>query len=262
MKIPLLLLGAVLAPFFALTTNAFANLSIDNSNSPVVIDFTEFDGSGFSSAPLAGQLDSDTWSVDGLSEGSLDFGGTATVGDFARGTDSDGVGTGGIYAFDIGDGDVALGVQPGGTDWAPGSITLKLQNNTGQTLSSLAVSYSIFVYNDQDRASSFNFSHSLDNVNYTDVNTLNFESPEVADGSPGWSETQLSTTITGLSIADGENYYLRWSGDDFSGTGGRDQFGLDNISMTAVPEPEYFGLICGLIVLFVVRKRVLSLKSD
>ena len=120
MKTPLLLSGAILASMFSLAASALASLSIDNLNSPVIIDFTGFNGSGFSPTPLAGQLDSGIWAIDGLSDGSLTFGGTATSGDFARGTDPDAVGTGGIYAFNTGNGDTALGIQPGGTDWSPG----------------------------------------------------------------------------------------------------------------------------------------------
>ncbi len=244
----------------ALTTNAFASLSIESPYSAFVIDFTGFDGSGFSPEPEPGQLDSDMWVVDGLSDGSFDFGETALSDDFARGSDPDAVSTGGIYAFDTGNENIALGIQPGGSDWTPGSFTLRLQNNTGQALDSLELSYSIFVYNDGDRASSFNFSYSSDNNTYTDVSIFDFESPKAKDNSPIWAETQLSTTLSGLSINDGENYYLSWSGDDFSGTGGRDQFALDNISITAVPETKYFGLICGLIVLFVIKKRICSFK--
>ncbi len=250
-----------------MATNAFASLSIENLYSEYVIDFAGFDGSGFAPEPEPGQLDSDMWAIDGLSEEpfTLSFGGAAISNDFARGSDPDAVSTGGIYSFDVGGGNATLGIQPNGSDWTPGSFTLRLQNNTGQTLTSLDFSYSIYVYNDGDRANSFNFSHSIDNANYTEVGSLDFVSPAAAptetEGPVDWVETPQGTTITGLSVADGSNYYLRWSGDDLSGSGSRDQFALDNISITAVPEPKYFGLICGLIVLFVIRKRARSFKT-
>ncbi len=264
MKLPLLLTGAILASTFTLPTHALASLSIDNLNSPVVINFNDFNGSGFSPTPSAGQLDSEMWSISGFSdEPLLDFGGiTATSkNDFARGSSTGGEKSGGIYAFDIGDGDIALGIQPGGNDWAPGSLTLKLQNNTGQTLTTLDLSYSIYLYNNEGRASSFDFSHSADNETYTQVETLDFQSPETASDPLVWEEISKSTTLIGLSIADSEHYYLRWSGDDISGSGSRDEFGLDNVFMTAVPEPAHFGLICGLIGLFVIGKRVSSRRS-
>ena len=150
-----------------------------------------------------------------------------------------------------------MGIQPGGADWSPGSITLRMQNNTGSTLTSLSVLYSLYVYNDQNRSSSFNFFHSSDNINYNQISSLDFESPAAASDSPEWVETSRAATILGLSIADGESYYLQWYGDDFEETGGRDQFGLDDISITGVvPEPVHFGLIFGMIILFfAVKKR-------
>lgn len=255
MKLSFLLSNLVVCLALVLQNQAFANFSINTINSPTSINFDGFDGSGFSPTPGAGQLDSDFWAVDGLSEGSLTFGGTQTSGDFALGLDSDAVGTGGIYAFDTGGGNIALGVQPTGADWNPGSFTLRLQNNTGSILTSLNISYSIFVYNDSDRSNSFNFSHSADNSNYTAVNALNFLSDGAADVSVSWSETSLSTTIAGLSLADGDNYYLRWTGNDFSGSGDRDQFGLDTINITAVPEYSHYALVFGLMSLVVIGKR-------
>ena len=160
MKLPLYLLGAAVLSVFTLATHALASLSIDNLNSPVVINFNDFDGSGFSPTPSAGQLDSDMWAIDRFSDGLLNFGDTQISNDFARGSSSGGETKGGIYAFDTGGGNIALGIQPGGDDWAPGSLTLKLQNNTGQTLTALDISYSIYLYNNAGRASSFNFSHS------------------------------------------------------------------------------------------------------
>ena len=41
-----------------------------------------------------------------------------------RGSSTGGVSTGGTYAFDIGGGNVALGVQPGGSDFSPGYYEL------------------------------------------------------------------------------------------------------------------------------------------
>ena len=198
------------------------------------------------------------WAVSGLSEGDLDFGGTNTTNDFARGLNNGATGTGGIWAFDTGDDGASLGIQPGGSDWNPGSFTLKLQNNSGVSITSLDIAYSIYVYNDQDRSSNFNFSHSADNSSFDDVPALGFASPELGADSPGWVETFRSTTLSGLSIVDGGEYYLRWSGDDAVGRGSRDQFGLDNISISAVPEPAHFGLICGSILLLLVSRRIRS----
>jgi hypothetical protein len=77
---------------------ALAQLEITAIGSPVSIDFSGFMGSGFAPDPAADQLDSDTWSVTGLSDGDVEFGGSGLSGDFARGSTTGGVTTGGVYA--------------------------------------------------------------------------------------------------------------------------------------------------------------------
>lgn len=227
-KITLVLLGL----FILANSSLFGQLSIDDGNN-CIIDFGDFNGSGFSPDPATGQLDSDTWSVLGLSDGDLNFGDTGTEGDFARGISSGKVSTGGCYAFDIGSGNIALGFQPGGSDWTPGDLILKVQNNTGNNILTLTLSYSLWVYNDKPRANSFNFSHSPNNSTYTIEPTLDFTSPETADPSPAWTETIMDIDLNDLNIPDGSNYYLKWTGDDISGSGYRDEFAIDNITITA-----------------------------
>ncbi|GAI89165.1 unnamed protein product, partial [marine sediment metagenome] len=213
-------------------SSILSQVSINDENA-VLISFDGFNGSGFCPDPATGQLDSDTWSVLGLSEGDLNFGDTETEGDFARGISTGGESTGGCYAFDIGSDNMALGVQPGGSDWTPGDLILKVQNNTGNNIVTLSLSYSLWVYNDKPRANSFNFSHSPDNSDYTPDSTLNFTSPDTADPSPAWTETVRSMDLNCLNIPNGSNYYLKWTGDDISGSGSRDEFAIDNITITA-----------------------------
>ncbi len=225
-------------------------------------DFDGFDGSGFQSNPTTGQLDSDFWSITGLSDGDLAFGGTETNTDtdFTRGTSTGGVSTGGIYAFDLGNnsGDYILGVQPIGADFAPGDFTLKFTNNTGSTLDGIIVSYDIVVYNDQGRSSSFNFAHKDDSGDtFSAITSLDFSTPQDADSSPTWTTTAITTTITGITLTDGDDYFLQWSSDDVGGSGSRDQFGLNNVVVSAIPEPSTYALVFGSIALGIAlwRKR-------
>jgi len=208
---------------------------------PVSEGFNSFTGAGFSPTPSAGQLDSDSWVVLGLSDGAGTFGGTHTTGDFARGTSTGGVTTGGIYAFNTGGGNKIFGVQPS-TDFTPGSFTLKIQNTTGSTVTGLIISYKIWYFNDQARANSLNFSHSPDNTTYTSVPALDFTTPAAADASPAWQSVMRSVTLTGLSILNSGFYFLRWTGNDVSGSGSRDEYGIDDISVQATsPEIDVQG---------------------
>lgn len=223
----------VLAMVLSFAFAAWAQVSISAALTPVTVDFSGYNGDGFTSAPVAGQLDSDDWAATGMSDGDLAFGGTATAGDFARGTTTGGVATGGFYALDAGGGNSRFMVQPGGTDFTPGTITLRILNNTGSTIIHLRVDYHIFINNDQERANSFNFSHSSDDVSYTDIPALDYTSPEVSDANGFVLGASRSTGILNVSIPDGNFYYLRWSSDDVSGAGSRDEFALDDIAITA-----------------------------
>jgi len=158
------------------------------------------------------------------------------TGDFARGPRFDGgVATGGVYAFMLNTNTI-LGIQPIAADFTPGTIELRVKNETGATVPNWDVSYDLFYRNDQNRANSFNLSYSTDGNGYIDVVALDFTSPEAADGSPSFAQVARSTNVS-ASVNDGGYFYLRWAGDDVSGSGSRDEFGLDNVSITPNPEP-------------------------
>ncbi|GGG27529.1 hypothetical protein GCM10011344_30420 [Dokdonia pacifica] len=194
-------------------------------------DFQSFDGSGFAPMPAAGQLDSDIIIANGFS-GSLDYGGTQTSGDYARGSDvNGGVGTGGVYAFDINTGNIILGVQPGGSDFTPGEFDFRIENTTGGDLSSFLISYDLYVNNDQGRANSLNFSYSTDNVTYISVSSLDFTSPGTSD-SAGFVNNSMSASFS-AAVASGAFIYIRFEGNDEAGSGSRDEFGIDNILLQA-----------------------------
>ncbi len=218
-----------------------AQLSLQDGTSNYVIDFDAtvsgvssgvFTGSGFTTNPASGQLDADGWATTGLSDGSKSFGISNSAGDHARGSSSGGVATGGVYGFDLGGGNRALGIQPTGSDWTPGTITLKISNNSTSVINDMDIDYNIYVRNDQDRASSFNFSYSYNNSSYTNASAGDYTSPQ-AGGSTAWVANNKVINLSSLGLNPGEDFYLRWSGSDISGSGSRDEFALDDISITA-----------------------------
>ncbi|MDB9428338.1 hypothetical protein PN482_05285 [Microcystis aeruginosa CS-555/01A07] len=180
------------------------------SNATFTENFNTFTGSGFAPIPSLGQLDSDLWIISGLSDGSITYGDTRTSGDFARGSASSPVNTGGVYGFTVASGNNAFGVQPAGDDFTPGAITLRLQNVTNSLVDSITLSYIIRFRNDQNRANSLNFSYSGDGNIFTAVSSLNFITPEASDTS-GWQSVTRSITLSGLSIAANSNFFLRWA---------------------------------------------------
>ena len=209
---------------------AWAQKPIVDSN-PVVEEFATFDGSGLSPSPTAGQLDSDEFAGTGMSDGAVSFGGTATIGDWARGGSSGGVTPGGLYAW-TGGPDRWLFVQPVGTDFNPGTLTVRYVNQTGRQIPTLDVSYQVLVFNDQPRANSWNFSYSTDDVAYTSVPALDLTTPEVADTIPSWTPSARATRLTDLAVPPGGFVYIRFSSADVSGAGNRDEIGIDKVSVT------------------------------
>jgi hypothetical protein len=247
----------VFALALALPTSGIrAQAKLSNGSPTLLIDFsssmptsvgsnpsTAFTGVGFSPDPVvAGRLNSNAWAVTGWSNGALAFGGTQVTAntDYTRGSAAAAVTTGGMYAYTGAPqsaANPALMFQPGGSDWAPGTLTLRIENTGTTNITELAVSYNIYVRNDQFRANSFNFSHSADDATYTSVAALNYTSPQDTAPPSFWvlvgTAPSRSTTITGLNIAPGAFYYIRWSGADVSGSGSRDEFGLDDINLQA-----------------------------
>jgi hypothetical protein len=221
-----LIVSTLLSPL-----SAHASLSINAPLTTYTIDFSSFTGAGFTPDPAAGQLDSDTWRVSGLSDGDMPFGGTGTGASFIRGTSSGGVNPGGIYAFTVATGVTVLGVQPTNGEFTPGAFVLRLLNNTGGTITDIDVDYELWVNNDKDRSTSFDFAQSPDDSTYTTLLTF---STSAAKDSNGWTQFSNSRSISGLSLSNSGFYYLRWASADAGGAGSkRDELGITNIQISA-----------------------------
>jgi hypothetical protein len=237
--------------------NSYSQLVLTNAADSVTIDFsssmqtsvgsnpsTAYSGSGFSPNPTSsGKLNSNAWAVTGWSDGNLAFGGTQTTSgtDYVRNAVSIAQNVGGFYAFT---GSPASSTNPmfyiqlGGSDFAPGTLTLRIKNAGITNITSLNIAYDLYVRNDQLRGSTFNFSYSTDSVNFTDVSSLNYSTPTTSDALGlvhigGTTFPSRGTTINSLSIAPNTYFYIRWNSDDLPGAGSRDEIGLDNIMVSA-----------------------------
>ena len=219
-----------------------AQLSIDNLDTEYKIDFENtisnvnngtFDGSGFANSASVGQLDADAWSIEGASDGDKDYGIENSSGDYARGSNNSGVGTGGIYAFEVENNNFSIGFQATGSDFTPGSIALKLENNTGEMIRGLSVSYTVWTYNDQNKSNSCNFSHGTSSNTSDSEPTINHSTATSKDDNPEWVSVNKNITLDYLYLLDGWDYYLKWSTDEISGSGSLDQIAIDNIKVYA-----------------------------
>ena len=192
-------------------------------------DFSDYTAQGFTNMPTLGQLCSNAWIFNGFSDPYI-FGGVNVNNDYARGTTSGGASQGGIYAFNG-----TLWVQPAGSDFTPGTATMIICNDTGNTIDSLELSFDMLILNDESRANKFDCSYSLDGNTYTLL-------PTMSETSAGTATNTLNTfpksiNLYNLNVLPDACFYLRWTGDDVGGTGARDEFGLDNITINVLETP-------------------------
>ena len=118
-------------------------------------------------------------------------------------------------------------------------------NDTGSTLTSLAVAYTgeEWRLGTTARTDRLDFQYSLDATDlttgtWTDVNALDFTTPDTGivgakDGNAAGERTAISSTITGLSIASGACVWVRWV--DLDASGADDGLAVDDFSIT--PDP-------------------------
>ena len=130
--------------------------------------------------------------------------------------------------------DRAVGFMTSGGYATPNSIMAYYVNNTGQTITALAISFDIERYRINSTASSVTFFTSTDGSNWTSVTSG--DSGALSTGSSsytfsGGTVVTKSFSVSGLTIANGGGVYLRWV---FSTASSNSQgLGLDNVSLTA-----------------------------
>ncbi|GIK61552.1 MAG: T9SS type A sorting domain-containing protein [Ignavibacteriota bacterium] len=115
-------------------------------------------------------------------------------------------------------------------------------NNTGFTITQLPISYTgeQWRLGATGRNDRLDFQYSLDATSlstgtWTDVDGLDFIAPNSTgtvgslDGNASANRTTITQTITGLSIANGATFWIRWI--DFNATGADDGLAIDDFSI-------------------------------
>lgn len=233
------LAGGALTTFFV---SASAHAEVPISSDPVVLDFDDYQGFGFVPEPELGQLDSDTWSIEGLSAGDLPFGGSGTSSDFARGPSSGGVTQGGMYSFNVDGADNhAFGWQASSTvpgDLLPGAIFLALRNNNNLPITRFQIDYRMYVFDDSDGASTIQLEFSSDGAQWIPLFDTPYSSPRGPAKTPAWESEMVTATADGISVPAGQAFFLRWALGDRSGgvSEFRDDLAIDNLTLTVVGE--------------------------
>ncbi|KEY18804.1 T9SS type A sorting domain-containing protein [Kaistella antarctica] len=202
-----------------------------------------FKGEGIRQDVQPGQLDSDSWAFTGFAAGDLGFGENSVAGtSYEMGSSMGNTPASGIYGFNIGTSseNYALGIHPGGADFNSGTITLKVQNKTAVPMTSVNIGYKVYVYNDQASATKIEFSTSTtENGAFTTITSLEVNSPATPDLNPDWKASYRVATISELSVAPGEYYYIRWNGSSTAGSAAQDEFAIDDIEVIANPTSTF-----------------------
>jgi hypothetical protein len=150
------------------------------------------------------------------------------------------------------------------------TIGVEFWNLTGSTVGSLDITYTgeQWRLGATGRADRIDFQWSTNAASLTtgtwvDHDALDFSSPNTTgaigalDGNVVGNRTMLSSTVTGLNVAPGARFWLRWT--DLNIVGAEDGLAVDQFLLTsqAVSEPQPYALIlAGLGLLgFALRRR-------
>ncbi len=224
---------------FLISLNTVTAQSQFTANGVAVnIDFENFRGTGLTSGvTTANSLDSDDWAIDFDDDGGLDaaFGADNTGGNFAGGVNTnDGDDTGGtVYAFQNGSGNYMLGISMVANNGAdePHAAILRIQNNSGGTLTDISLSADIFHLRANNGFTTLSFSYSTDNSTFTGEQTA-FTSNTNNNAWDATANGTFNTTITGISVFDGDYIYLKWIWEARNNANNPGAVGIDDISLT------------------------------
>jgi len=246
----------ILLCLFAMIPAAEADIVLSSFDIAVVNDYNDFRGLGFQpgAGGGSGKLDSETYVIQGLADGNMDFGDTKESGGFARGESNGGVDTEGVYAFQVSSGNYAAGIQPGSSNV---SAMFRIKNETGSSIKNLKITADALIFNDSDRSTKWSFEGSYNGTNFFEL--FSIISAETKSASPVWESTSLGDTyVLPIELADQQRIFVRIRASDESGSGGYDDFAVDNLSVTAVtavPEPSSSAiLLLGFSGLLISRK--------
>ena len=129
------------------------------------------------------------------------------------------------------------------------TIGANFTNNTGQTITRLSINYTgeqwrLGALNRTDR---LDFQYSTDATSLTtgtwaDVNTLDFTAPVqgpatgALDGNASANRTSINATISGLNIANGVTFWIRWTSIDAGSSD--DGLAIDDFCLTPQGTPD------------------------
>ena len=233
--------GLIVASLFlCLISSTNAQLSIVTPGAAVIQNFNSMGSAAAATLPSGFRF--------GAGSGNYTTGTTVTT--VAAGTSGTGIltgtSTGGSYNFANGitatSTDRGIGFISTGGFASPREIMLQVQNNTGSTISDLAISWNYEKYRSGTRAFNWTFFTGTSGTTWSavtsgdqsyaaDANNTTISNPPLG--------ANKSINVTGLSVPNGGFYYLRWVYTGVGGSTNAQGLGIDDFSITATtPTPS------------------------
>lgn len=137
--------------------------------------------------------------------------------------------------------------------------TATFTNNTGKTIKELTVSFDVLQWRQGAGGTGGGRASTLDlasSANVLGLNSFNFTAAAPGANNPAvgrafntaspaafTADTSFNQTLTGLSIASGDNFSFSFTYNRGLGSGSAQGIALDNFSVTAVPEPSSMAVL-------------------
>ncbi|MEO6231285.1 MAG: endonuclease [Ferruginibacter sp.] len=216
----------LISSIFVISFSLTAQLSITNTATPYLQNFNTLASTGTASTVPSG------W----------EFIETGTGANTTYLADNGTVNSGNTYSFGATSAaDRAFGSLQSGS--VTPTIGVRFFNNSGTTITSLNIIYTgeQWRIGTLGRVDRLDFQYSTDATSltgtgtWTDEDNLDFTSPinsgtiGALDGNAAPNKTAITYTISGLNIASGSSFWLRWN--DFSASGADDGLGIDDLTI-------------------------------
>lgn len=190
--------------------------------------FTAPMGGVATAIPSPGALDRDAFQISSSAGTSFNWPASPVDITEGKGASVGGAVSPGIYGYISDATNYLLGVNPDDSNFTPGAIILRVQNNSGDPITQFDVDYTAYAYDGGTGKSTLNVYYSSDGMTWLAASDLDYES---SNGSTDdWESSSRSACIPGLNIADGGYFYLKWVINEGGGSN-VDEIGIDDIQL-------------------------------